>query len=172
MSKVCFKCNRMLPISEYYRHKQMGDGHLNKCKDCTKKDVKNDYERKVTDPEWKERERNRGRRKHHRLYSGKTKTYMKNREAWKIKYPEKEAIRSLGCAKLVSKGMHAHHWSYNLEHGKDVIGLTPKHHHKAHRFIIYDQERKMYRRYDTNELLDTKEKHLAFITHCIDAYED
>ena len=39
MQKQCFKCGRVLDIEEFYQHKQMKDGHLNKCKDCTKKDV-------------------------------------------------------------------------------------------------------------------------------------
>ena len=42
--KVCFKCNILKPLSDFYKHSKMGDGHLNKCKVCTKKDVHNHRE--------------------------------------------------------------------------------------------------------------------------------
>jgi hypothetical protein len=170
-TKICFKCNIKKPLSQFYKHKEMKDGHVNKCKECNLKDVKGNYIDNVKKPGYIEKERKRGRQKHHRLYSGITKTKNKNRQKWIDKYPEKEAVRTL-CSRSTPKGFHSHHWSYNKEHGKDVIVLLIKYHYKAHRFIIYDQERMMYRRYDTNELLDTKEKHLAFITDCINNQED
>ena len=39
-TKRCFKCLGEKPLDDFYKHSAMGDGHLGKCKECTKADVK------------------------------------------------------------------------------------------------------------------------------------
>lgn len=175
--KKCFKCENILPLDEFYKHPKTSDGYLNKCKVCTKNDVKKNEERLRQDPEWVAKERKRGRDKYYRLeYKDLYKpTPEKKKEIIKRynqKFPEKALARKYTEIFLTKDcSLHLHHWSYNQEDWLDVIELSVHDHHFLHRYIVYDQERMMYRDLD-GVLLDSKEKHIEYFEKCKTKYND
>ena len=171
--KKCFKCNKIKSLDEFYTHSKMADGHINKCKECTKDEVKNKQVILRENNEWVCKERKRGRMKYYRLYRFTSKAKPEAVKRYFSKYPEKRKA-VIKSQRLISpqEGLEKHHWSYNEEHLKNVIWLTKKHHSKLHRFIKYNQELKLYIRIDNNEVLDTKKKHYLYAFNCILNLED
>ncbi len=147
-TKKCFKCNKVKPLSAYYKHPQMSDGHLNKCKECTKKDAHKHREENLE--KIQEYDRKRGMLPHRiearKLYSltdnckqSRKKSVQKYRVNNRIKqrasnkvayYLKKGDIKKELCAICGSSNSQAHHPDYNYP--LDVIWLCPKHHREEH----------------------------------------
>ena len=154
-TKICFKCGVEKNISEFYRHPQMGDGHLNKCKQCTKNDVKLKYTDNIENIDYIEKERARGREKYKRLN-------------YKDKYPNRRVYgsntsRHLKALGLLPKEHEAHHWDYNLVY--DVFILNRRAHKLVHSDLLYDEKTKMFIQASTGFVLDTKEKHFDYMVN-------
>ena len=176
MDKKCFKCGVLKPIEDFYTHKQMADGHLGKCKECTKKDAKLRCARLKNNADWVESERSRGREKYRRLnYKERGRLWRKNNRAsvclsqarWREKYKYKKKAQTAVQRMKTPKGYHKHHWSYLEEHWRDVLFLTPENHATVHRFTVYDDERRQYRTTD-GVLLDTRKEYEAYILNYVE----
>ena len=150
IKKTCFKCKIEKPLSDFYKHKQMYDGHLNKCKECTKNDVRVSYELNIKSIEYLEKERLRGRIK-----------YAKYRYKSKTQHTENRDCSSYFKRKGIDlKNKEIHHWNYNRD--KDVFLLHPRAHKLVHKYLKFDSETNMFKTLD-GVLIDSKNKHYEVI---------
>lgn len=118
MRKRCFKCGRVKDLSEFYKHPQMADGHLGKCKLCTKKDVKRRYDspagrKKIVEYE-KKREQTDARKAKKKLYQRSRRSKHPGKARCRIAVAN--AIRDGRLKKLpcevCGKKAQAHHPDY------------------------------------------------------------
>lgn len=137
--KQCFKCGDQKPLSEFYKHPRMADGHLGKCKTCTKQDVH-------------EHRHGKGRERvlAHDLDRAKTPERIARRaatvEKWEREHPDRKraqvalnnAVRDGRVLKWPTCSMPdcsstrpvAHHPDYARP--LDVVWLCQAHHKQAH----------------------------------------
>ena len=77
MKKKCFKCEETKDLAEFYKHKQMKDGHVNKCKECNKKDVRLNYRENID--HYKEYERRREAFPHRKVFKSESGARWRSR---------------------------------------------------------------------------------------------
>jgi len=138
--KTCFKCGMVLPLTEFYRHPAMNDGHLGKCRNCAKRDVSEN--RRANGEYYRAYEASRSRRP----YRIALKRQLALREA--AEHPERvkargkvaRAIRSGHLAKspCVICGHRARVEAHHDDYAKplDVRWLCPSHHRLADRGVL------------------------------------
>ena len=130
MIKRCFKCGVSKPLSCFYKHKMMTDGHLNKCKDCSKKD--SSEHRAANIDAVREYDRSRGNRQ--------SQDYNKE---WRAKNPKKYKAHNMVNNQIRAGNLHkkpceicgeeksvGHHDDY--EQPLNVRWLCQAHHKQWH----------------------------------------
>lgn len=131
--KRCFKCGRLLPLNYFYAHPRMADGHLNKCKDCTKNDAHTNYLNNLWSPEYIKKERKRGRDKYHRLgYVNKKIRTMQLTSHGSARNVSRD-LRKMG---VNLKERECHHWNYNFP--KSVFVMSRRAHRRLHKHLSLD----------------------------------
>ncbi len=149
VTKRCFKCGEIKPLSEFYKHPEMLDGHVNKCKDCNKKDVienrlkREDYYNAYDRVRSTKPHRKAAKREYFKRPEVKERARV-HRKASEKKYPERKAAADM-VNKAVREGrmekfpcwvcgeleVEGHHPDYDSP--LDVVWLCTKHHAEVHR---------------------------------------
>lgn len=133
--KRCFKCGVEKPVDSFYRHPMMADGHLGKCKECTKQDVSANYQARRQ--QYAEYERGRYQRPDRRQ---KTVEYHRNSV---LRNPEKATARNAisnairdgklqkkPCEVCGNANSEGHHPDYSKP--LEVMWLCRTHHLEQH----------------------------------------
>ena len=131
MEKTCFKCGLSKSLDEFYRHPQMSDGRLNKCKDCTRKDVQTNRKARLNHYTAYERKRRPRKMKQVKVLTAEEHALRrwargKVNDATRRGKLEKQPCEVCGS----TYNVQAHHSDYNRP--LDIHWLCTKHHAELH----------------------------------------
>lgn len=120
--KRCFKCGETKPLSDFYKHPRMADGHVNKCKECNKKDVREnrsdslDYYREYDRIRGQDLQADRYKKKleYGREYRRNNQHKKKAQTAVSCAIKSGTLVKQTHCEYCGKSGrLHAHHSSYS-----------------------------------------------------------
>ena len=136
-TKRCFKCQCEKPFEDFYKHSAMGDGHLGKCKECTKKDA-NEHRLKNLE-KIRAYDRRRASQPH------RVANRLRVVSEYMARFPERTKannavtnavrdgrLKKLPCLVCGEKAV-GHHPDYSRP--LDVVWLCQAHHKQAHALI-------------------------------------
>lgn len=135
--KTCFKCGVPQPLSNFYKHPRMADGHLNKCKTCTKSDIKADYRSNRASHVAYEQQREQTPERKAAKAEARKKHRTDNPDKYKARTAVSNALRDGRLirqpCRVCGKKAQAHHEDYSKP--LEVDWLCFKH----HRELAHDQ---------------------------------
>ena len=138
MQKICFKCKETKALTEFYKHPQMSDGHLNKCKECNKADaLKHRLEniekiRRYDRDRAKRPERMKANAEINKIWRSEDKRRQKAHSAVYSAVKSGALIRQ-PCCRCGEQKTVAHHEDYNKP--LDVVWLCQPCHKQRHKEI-------------------------------------
>lgn len=98
--KVCRECSKERPLTEFYKHAKMTDGHLNKCIECVKARVS----------------------KHRKANLEKIREYDRQRGSLPHRVQARKEYQQTERGKAAKKrGMDAYHKRYPLKYASHLI---------------------------------------------------
>lgn len=117
-TKKCFRCTAVLPLTDFYPHPETADGYLNKCRECAKADVRENYaKRRARYAAYDAEREQRPERKIAKLRQAKIHR-ARNPEKARVRSAVAYAVRSGKLKKQpcfhcgATENIHGHHRDY------------------------------------------------------------
>jgi len=151
ITKQCICCQEIKPLSEFHKHSQMKDGHINKCKMCvcayvskwakseagklSNKRYRHSKKGKISRHRYGNSDKKRAARmraypKYYAAHQPQAKAHAQIMIAVRAgRLPRPDTLPCYYCNEMAK---HYHHPSYELEHRLDVIPVCVKCHNFFH----------------------------------------